>query len=606
MTDSIDYNALGLKCGLEIHQQLNTKKLFCNCDSLIIEDAPDFSVRRRLRAVAGETGEIDIAAKHEMAKEKYVIYEGYYNNTCLVEMDEEPPHDLNADAFNASLQMAKILNAKVNDQVYVMRKTVVDGSNTSGFQRTSLVAVNGFIEVNKKKIGIPTLCIEEDAARIIKHEKDFTIYRLDRLGIPLIEIATDASISSPEECREVAAYIGMLLRSTGKAKRGIGTIRQDVNVSIKEGSRVEIKGAQDLRLLPTLVDYEVQRQKNLVELRDELKSKKLEFDKQKIKVFDLSKIFSKTNCKIIQQKRTVFGIKISGFKGLLGKEIQPGRRVGTELSDYGKMRGIKGLFHCDEQLSKYNISEDEMEKTRKLLGCEDNDAFILIAEEKEISDKAFEIVIERIGQLFIGVPKEVRNANDDGTSSFLRPMPGSARMYPETDVYPINPDLKNIKIPELISEKINRYQKSFNISKELATTIVKEDIDFEKLVEKYKNIKQTFIAEFFYSLPLEFKKRHNVLYEPEDFCDEIFSKLDKNEIPYSAVEEIIVKKAQGDPVDYSKYKTMDDTELEDKIREIIEKNKGAPINALMGFAMKELRGKSEGKKIMEILLRLKK
>ncbi|MEM4259752.1 MAG: Glu-tRNA(Gln) amidotransferase subunit GatE [Candidatus Woesearchaeota archaeon] len=597
----IDYTTIGLKCGLEIHQQLNTKKLFCNCNSVIVEEPPDFSIRRRLRAVAGETGEIDVAAIHEMLKDKYIIYEGYYNNTCLVELDEEPPHNMNSNAFYACLQMAKILNAKINDYIHVMRKTVVDGSNTSGFQRTALVAVNGFLELNNKKIQIPTLCLEEDAARIISAEKEFTVYRLDRLGIPLIEIATDASISSPEECKEVAAYIGMLLRSTGKVRRGIGTIRQDVNISIKEGNRVEIKGAQDLRLLPKIVEYEVLRQKNLIELKQLLLDKKIKFNKKDIKIFDLTKIFDKTNCKIIQQKKSVFGIKIKDFKGLFGRETQPGRRVGSELSDYGKTRRIKGLFHSDEQLSKYNISMDEVNKIEESLKINKNDAFILIAEEKDIAEKAFDVILDRISHLFVGVPKEVRNANDDGTSSFLRPMPGSSRMYPETDIYPITPDLQNIELPELISDKILRMEKNYKISKELATIIVKEGIEIERYIQKYKNIKPTFIAEFFYSMPIEFKKRYNIDYDPENFAEELFAKINNNEISYSAVEEIIVKKAKGEIINFSDYSTIDEKILETKIMDIIDKNKNASMNALMGIAMKELKGKTEGKKIMQLL-----
>lgn len=231
----INYQKLGFKCGLEIHQQLEGKKLFCSCPTLNSDQEPDVMFERRLSAVAGETGEIDIAAKHEMQKGKKFIYEADSSDTCLVEMDEEPPHELNKQALETALKVALLLNAKIVDEIQVMRKNVVDGSDVSGFQRTALVAMDGFIETSKGKIGIPTICLEEEAAQKLEEKEGFVRYRLDRLGIPLIEIATDASIKNNEHAKEVAAYIGMVLRSVG-VKRGLGTIRQDVNVSIEKGA----------------------------------------------------------------------------------------------------------------------------------------------------------------------------------------------------------------------------------------------------------------------------------------------------------------------------------------------------------------------------------
>ena len=218
--DRLDYEKLGLKCGLEIHQQIKGKKLFCSCPCLIRDDAPDKTIKRRLRASAGETGTTDIAARHEAKKEKTYAYELYQDSTCLVELDEEPPHDLNMDALRVVLEFSTLAHATIVDQVHVMRKTVVDGSNTSAFQRTALVARNGSMNVAGKTIHLPTICLEEDAARIISRATDETVYRLDRLGIPLIEIATDPDIRSPEECKAVAAEIGMYLRSTGNVMRG--------------------------------------------------------------------------------------------------------------------------------------------------------------------------------------------------------------------------------------------------------------------------------------------------------------------------------------------------------------------------------------------------
>jgi len=267
----INYKDLGFKCGLEIHQQLECHKLFCNCPSIISDEKSDFIIERRIRVAAGETGEIDVAAEYEFAKKRKIIYEGNNKSSCLVETDSEPPHKLNKDALEIALQVSLLLNAKPIDEIQIMRKTVVDGSNTSGFQRTILIATDGYLETSKGRVNIPTICLEEDAARKIRKNKDEIIYRLDRLGIPLIEIATDASIKNPEHCKEVASQIGMILRSTEHVKRGLGTIRQDVNISIKGHPRVEVKGFQDLRNMPKIINYEVKRQLEAIKKEAKIK-----------------------------------------------------------------------------------------------------------------------------------------------------------------------------------------------------------------------------------------------------------------------------------------------------------------------------------------------
>src|SRR3989344_477864 len=239
--ENLDYDKLGFRCGLEIHQQLDTNKLFCNCPSIVRDENPDILIKRRLRAVAGETGKIDIAAKYELEKNKEFIYEACSTSTCLVELDEEPPHPINQEALDITLQIALLLKAKIVDEVQMMRKTVIDGSNVSGFQRTALVATDGYIETSLGKVRIPIICLEEEAAKKISETKDSVTYRLDRLGIPLVEIGTEADIKNPEHAKETASLLGMILRSTGKVKRGLGTIRQDVNISIREGARTEIK-----------------------------------------------------------------------------------------------------------------------------------------------------------------------------------------------------------------------------------------------------------------------------------------------------------------------------------------------------------------------------
>ena len=263
-----------MKAGIEIHQQLNTKtKLFCACPTTL-SDKVSKKIIRKLRAVAGETGEIDIAAFYEQTKGKYMEYEYDNEYACLVELDEEPPKLISEEALKISLILAEFFNMRVPSVLQVMRKTVVDGSNTSGFQRTVLVGLNGKLDIsNGKTIRIQTLCLEEDAARKIEETEEKIIYRLDRLGFPLVEIATGPDLTSPEEVLECAKKIGLVLRLSKKVKRGLGTIRQDINISIPGEDKVEIKGAQDLKILKLVVENEVKRQENLKKWQEFVKER---------------------------------------------------------------------------------------------------------------------------------------------------------------------------------------------------------------------------------------------------------------------------------------------------------------------------------------------
>ncbi|HLD89076.1 MAG TPA: Glu-tRNA(Gln) amidotransferase subunit GatE [Candidatus Nanoarchaeia archaeon] len=606
----IDYEKLGLKCGLEIHQQLDSGKLFCSCPSELGERNPDVFAKRYLRATASELGEIDVAAMQEIEKGKYFVYEGYRDSTCLVEFDEEPPHEMNKEALNIALQTAVMLKAKVVDQIQVMRKIVIDGSNTSGFQRTALIAIDGELETSQGKVKISTIFLEEEAARIIAQEKDFTRYRLDRLGIPLIEIDTDASIKNPQHCREVAEKLGMILRSTERVKRGIGTIRQDVNVSISEGNRVEIKGAQDLRQMAKYVEYEALRQKKLAEIRTELRKRNPALE---LKVRELDNLFRNSNAKILknvlENKGRIFGAKLSKFSGLLGIEVQPGRRFGTELSDYAKIFGVGGLIHSDEDFEKYGISSKEISELRNKLECDEEDAFIIIADEEERAQKALRNAFRRAElQLKTAVPKEVRKANPDATTSYLRPIPGAARMYPETDVIPVAPDISRIKIPELISERAERYGK-LELSKDIALHLSKSNKRefFEKLVGKYQNIAPQFIAETLINAPKELRTRLQLDPEKisESHIEQVLKFLDEGKISKEAVFEIFVEIAKGkDSGVVKSYFLLADEELENEIKRIIDENKGGAYNVLIGKVMQRLRGKADGRKITELVKKL--
>ncbi|MFW6231294.1 MAG: Glu-tRNA(Gln) amidotransferase subunit GatE, partial [Nanoarchaeota archaeon] len=431
----MDYKKLGLKCGLEIHQQLDTGKLFMRTPSIIRDDKPDFMIARKLKAVIGESGEVDAAASFEEFADKTFFYQGYSDSISPIECDEEPPRVMDAAALGVVLQVSSMLECSIVDEVQVMRKTVVDGSNTSGFQRTALVGRHGTLKTDFGNVGIPTISIEEDSAKIVERDDvaNTITYNLSRLGIPLIEIGTDPDITSPEMAKAVAARLGMILRSTGGVKRGLGTIRQDLNVSITGGARIEIKGAQDLRMIPTWVEMEALRQQNLLEIRDWMKKEKISISKKQT---DLSETLAGCRSKFIiealKKDHVVFGLKISNGRGLCGTQVQPQRRFGTELSDYGKRAsGLKGLIHSDENLSTYSLSENDAAAIRKELSCAKNDAFVMVVGPKDKVVRALDAVSMRFNHALKGIPQEVRKTNPDGTTSFMRPMPGAARMYPE-------------------------------------------------------------------------------------------------------------------------------------------------------------------------------
>lgn len=606
----INWKDLGLKCGIEIHGQLEGTKLFCNCLTRIRDDEPDVIFKRKLRAVAGELGQLDKAAQQEMQKDRTYNYEAYTDGTCLVEMDEEPPHPISQNNINTALMVAKLLKANIVDEIHTMRKTIVDGSNTAGFQRTTLIAINGAIITATGTIGIPAIVLEEDAAKNIKEDANTVTYRLDRLGIPLLEISTTPDITTPEHCKEVAEAIGLLLRSTGKSKRGLGTIRQDVNVSIKGGTRVEIKGVQDLRLLPKVVATEALRQKKLLEIKEELtkrKTKEIPFN-----IVDVTQIMKHSGSKIIAQTITkggvVFSILLSGFAGLIGTEIQPNKRLGTEFSERAKVIArVGGIFHSDE-LPAYGIEQREINEIREILLCKPNDAFVLVADEKTKTKKALNAVVQRALEAITGVPSEVRKVNEDATTNYLRPMPSAARMYPETDVQPLNitkEQIAAIKLPELIENKIRRYE-TFGLSKDTAQTLAKSDKTtfFEQSIQQYKKIKPAYIAEILVGVEKAVKTQHNVEINPteEDF-ETLFDALNKGEIAKENTLEIL---RQNKPVTdiIHQYKLMSDAELKETVKNIVDTNKGLAFNALIGKAMQQLRGKAEGKKIVEMLQKM--
>jgi glutamyl-tRNA(Gln) amidotransferase subunit E len=531
-------------CGLEIHQRIGKRKLFSYCPNPLAQaelEKNSFKFFRRLYPTKSEIGQLDNAAFFESQKEKTFFYYAPFSFTSLVETDEEPPYSINPEALLYALSFSKFINANIVDELHVMRKIVIDGSNVSGFQRTALVAFDGVFASPKMKIPIQTVCLEEEAAGIIESSSSYTSYRLDRLGIPLLEIATEPVFRSATEAKEAALEIGLALRMHQDTARGLGTIRQDVNISVDGGARVEIKGLQNIELLELLIQNEEQRQKKLIEIINQIKSLNIDFSQ--IKAINVSDLFRSSKCKIIsnviRDGGEVYCIYLPSFKGILGKELYKNRRFGTELSDYVKAStSLKGLIHSDENLANYGFAQEEIKALADFIGLKENDAFILLSAKKQELELASKIVIERIKMLY--VPKETRKANEDGSSSFLRPLGSAARLYPETDIPIIA--LSNFPIKENGSfsyyEKLEKYKKE--LGNDLAIQILSSHnlFLFEEIIKKVNAPKQAAIILENYIPKLRRENLNTNKITPKIIID-ILEFYSQDKISSAAIEEIL-------------------------------------------------------------------
>jgi len=623
-----DYTAIGLKVGLEIHQQLKTKeKLFCSCKPELFKDEPEITFLRRLRPTQSELGQVDPAAYFEFQKGVRVVYEAKSNSSCLVEMDEEPPHPLNMEAVETVLTAAMLMNAQPIDEIYVMRKTVIDGSNTTGFQRTCVIALDGFIKVNGKVIPIQHASLEEDAARKTGDEQGGTIihYRIDRLGIPLIEVATGPVIYSPVEAQEVALVIGKILRSTGKVMRGLGSIRQDLNVSLPNGALMEIKGVQELDLISKVVEYEVQRQLGLIRIGQELKRMGAELEDSEQSFTDVSGIFKDTKCKVIRKAldktERVSAVRLCKFAGFLKRELMPGVRLGTELADRARFWGrVGGIFHTDE-MPAYGVSPEEVAALRKAVDAGDEDAVVFVADKPENVQDALLAVVERAKEAINGVPAETRTAKPDGTTRYMRPRPGAARMYPETDIPPalITDGLiekVHSSLPEATEKKLSRLMKEYSLNEKLAKQVI--DSEYSDLFEaaaKESSISATTVAAFL-TETVKSLKRDGV--QVENVSDEevlsVFKSVGSGSLAKEAVADVFVwlskheDKRLRDAVKDLNLQMLSKAEIEELVDRAIAANKQSvdklgknALGMLMSAVMKDVRGKADPDLVSKLL-----
>ena len=612
----MDYKDLGLKAGIEIHQQLDTaEKLFCRCPT-VLRDVADRTGEfyRYLRATESELGEIDRAAEEEMKLVRKFCYYTY-DTVCLVDHDEEPPTPMNPEALDICLTIAKMLDMTPVEQIHTMRKLVVDGSNTSGFQRTALVALSGALPDGCR---IETICLEEEAAQRVEGET----FSLDRLGIPLVEITTAPCMRTPEAVQDVAAYIGMVLRSTGRVKRGLGTIRQDINVSIAGGARVEIKGVQELDLIAEVVRREVDRQTNLLAIRDALRDRGARVDRT---VVDVTALFAGTKSAVLKKAKFILAIRLCGFAGLVGREIQPGRRLGSEMSDYAKKCGVGGIFHTDE-LPAYGVTAEEVVRLREFVGAGDDDCVAIVAASRERAGCAAEQVMIRADMALAGVPEETRKMLEEGSSAYMRPLPGAARMYPETDVFPIALSgalWEGIRVPELLTDRAERFVREFGLDGALARQVAfSERLPlFERAVAA--GVRPTLAARTLLATCRELARGGVAIDRvSEDDILALLSAVEAGRAAKEAIPDLLAELARtadesaGTPrerVDAAIAKmapAVSQADVESIVRRIVaereafarEKGMGA-LGPLMGVVMQELRGSVDGKVVSETLRR---
>ena len=618
---------VGLKVGLEIHQQLATKKkLFCNCKPIESEEYP-IKFQRKLRAVKSELGEYDPAALFEKSKSKTIMYHANLESSCLVEQDEEPPHNLDKDAKDLALVIASSLNSKIFSEIYPMRKTVIDGSNTTGFQRTMLISQGGQIELDGDKVGVQSICLEEDAAKLLGDKGKIREYSLDRLGVPLVEIALDPVEGDSKKIKKIALSLGRLLRSTKKVARGIGSIRQDVNVSVKDGGGVvEVKGVQQLDQLEKVVEFEAKRQHGLVKIAEKLKKSNFTEILKNDDVFDITEDWKGCKSKIIQKalkdNSIIKAIKIENFSGMFGYSPYEGIRLGKEIGQLVKFYGIGGVFHSDE-LPNYGIEEEDILIVKNILKIKDNDAFLIIAAPSSKIDFAIDSIIKRLFEAKKGVPAETRLATQIGETVFLRPRPGASRMYPETDIPPISVTSEELEIaknniPKSWDESLLELQKKYDLNPQLSEQIFDSCYFelFEKILEKVK-VNPTFVASILCSSITKLER--NGLDSKLLRSDEIvksFHLLEEGKIAKESIEIIFENIMSGksstteEALKDASIEAIDEKELKRIIENIIEKNqdiiknqKERSIGPLMGITMKELRGKASGEMINNLLLK---
>ena len=613
----------GLLVGLEVHQQLALPtKLFCACPPVKTEEFP-YHFERRLRPSQSETGRLDPAAVFEYSKGKSNRYLWSPESSCLVEADEEPPHPPSREGLEAALLVGTILGSYLVDEVHVMRKIVIDGSNTGGFQRTAVVGLGGSLEVDGDRVGVQSVTLEEDAARNLGEDAECRRFGLDRLGVALVEIALDPVEGDPERVARVALHLGRLLRTTGRVARGLGTIRQDMNVSYAGGRVVEVKGVQKLNLLPRVVEYEGRRQRMLVDVAEKLKGKGVGRVRawHKEVTGTLAGTASGAVRRSLEEGGVVYCVAAEGLSGVLGFEPEPGVRLGKEVAEVARANSLGGVIHSDE-FQKQGVTQSEMDALSAAMGSGADDGLLLVAGERSLVERVVPLIESRLAAAVSGVPAETRSATDSGETRYMRPRPGSSRMYPETDIpdITVGPRIREElrrAVPESWEQTVEKLEERFSLSRDLALKVYDSEsaAGFEALAARV-HLEPSFIASVMVDLPQRLE-REGV---PESALglEAVASVLEavgagkaaKEAAPDLLREMASKKSTVEEAVRALGLGAVSEAEVERVVKSVVarqatiiaERADGA-FSPLMGEAMKELRGKADGSTVARLLRR---
>lgn len=620
------YRDLGLKCGLEIHQQLLTeKKLFCRCRAVLHKDEPSAVILRHMRPTLSELGEYDGTALMEFKTKKNVIYQLYDDTVCTYEMDDTPPFKLNKQALDMALEISLLLNCSVVDEIHISRKQYLDGSIPTGFQRTGIIGIEGWIPYKNRKIGIIQLGLEEDACREISDIGHKIVFKTDRLSIPLVEVVTYPDILTPLEASEVANLIGRLMRATGKVRRGLGSVRQDVNVSIDEGTRVELKGVPKLQYIAKAVANEARRQKALLEIRDKLRLRGIAKETFQSDYKDVTSVFKNSKCKrfkeVIKNKGKIYGIILRVFAGILDKPTQPDKTFGDEIA--GRVRVIAcqdvmpNIIYSNH-FQEFGLSSKEINRLESLFDAKSTDVIVLVwGDEADVKTAVEEIKIRAVDAT-IGVPSETRQVFSDGTNDFERILPGPNRMYPDTDSPPtpiLEEQLESIRkvLPESIWDCEKRLKK-LGLSEQLikSLSISRKLKVFNEIVEKLDVNPMLVAVNLEEKLKWLRREGKNVDLISDKSLYELFEMLSKNKFSKEALPTILEFLADNPDKNVKNaiaeldIKPMSVVELQNVVDEVLTrysnpKKVGRPFKVIMGEVMKVTRNRIDGELVKEVV-----
>ncbi len=613
-----DYARVGFKSGLEVHQQLLTeKKLFCRCPAGQYSDEFHAEILRHMRPTLSELGEYDGTALMEFKTKKEIIYRINRATVCTYEMDDTPPFLIDNQALDIALEIGMLMGSAIVDELHIARKQYLDGSIPTGFQRTAIVAVNGKLPYKDKEINLIQMSIEEDSCREVSDYGHRRVYKTDRLGMPLIETVTEPEMKTPQQVAEVNNIIRRLARSTGKVRTGIGAGREDVNVSVTGGTRIEIKGVPKIKNIPLLTYNEAMRQWNLLRLREELNKRGILADTFSAKTDDVTKFLKKTYYQPIHMAMTqglvAKCVTLKGWKGLLSWKTQTDTYFSKEISDRLRviacLSNLPNMIHSDS--FENTLATSEGQKIRKHVGASDDDTLVIVWGSEADADTAAKEVIIRAKEATIGIPSETRQALRDGTNGFERILPGADRMYPDTDMPPIRITEERVQrikaqLPVPIWDKENWY-KTLGIPEDIIIPLAVSVYGklFEKVVKEW-NIDPVLASVVLIQFPKRLKrKKIKADNLNESIFESIFLALKEGKLVkdgiYSVLEKCVLQGGFSESILPS---ICSKTEFKDallKCKVFLNKkelyNPELSNEVLIGLIMHELRGRINGEEV---------